>query len=63
LEGDLCSFLPNERKSKSFLSSSKRAALLPGIASGAPCLLGLVAAAAGKQAAEPVQKPTDSFLH
>lgn len=37
--------------------------LLPGIASGAPCLLGSVSATAGKQVAEPVQKSRDSFLH
>lgn len=63
LEGDLCSFLPNERKSKSVLSSSKRAMLLPGITSGAPSILDRVSATAGKQVAEPVQKPMNSFLH
>lgn len=63
LEGDLCSFLPNERKSKSVLSSSKRAMLLPGIASGAPSLLEGVSATAVKQVAEPVQKPMNSFVH
>lgn len=63
LEGDLFSFLPNERKSMSVLSSSKRAMLLPGIAAGAPAILDRVSATTGKQVAEPVQKPMNSFLH